>query len=191
MRRGISLIELIVCLGIIAIMVSMMFPAIQKLRATANVSACQNNMRQISLGIHMYHDQHHHLPYPRICPAPWQGGKDPLCTKLSSPAEYTGPDELWWCPYDNRPGTTVTAALSESERRGDFSDFAGRELGTAVTDRDGRYEFDRLAPGIYRAAEIPLVAVLLVGAAVLRGLPQTPRDHIGAGPSPGCREPVK
>jgi len=48
-------------------------------------------------------------------------------------------------------GVSVTAALSESARRGDFSDFAGRDLGSAVTDRDGKFEFDRLAPGVYRA----------------------------------------
>lgn len=111
MRRGASLIELLVCIGIIAVLVGMMFPAIQKVRATANVSVCQNNMRQINLGIQMYCDTHRHLPYPRLCPAPWQGGKDPFCTTLSSPVEYTGPNELWWCPYDNRPGATVTAAL--------------------------------------------------------------------------------
>ena len=94
MRRGASLIELLVCIGIIAVLVGMMFPAIQKVRATADVSVCQNNMRQIALGINMYHDTHRHLPYPRLCPAPWQGGKDPFCTMLSSPVEYTGPNEF-------------------------------------------------------------------------------------------------
>jgi prepilin-type N-terminal cleavage/methylation domain-containing protein len=128
MRRGVSLIELLVCIGIIAVMVSMMFPAIQKLRATANVSACQNNMRQISLGIQMYHDTYRHLPYPRLCPAPWQGGQDPFCTKLSSPVEYTGPNELWWCPYDNRPGATVTAALPDYNPGGMIFPYVGKSL---------------------------------------------------------------
>jgi len=48
-------------------------------------------------------------------------------------------------------GIDVRASLSESERRGDFSDMAARDLGSASTDEDGRYELDRLSPGIYRA----------------------------------------
>jgi prepilin-type N-terminal cleavage/methylation domain-containing protein len=128
MRRGVSLLELLVCITIIAVLVSLMFPAIQKVRATANVSACQNNMRQISLGIQMYHDTYRHLPYPRLCPAPWQGGQDPFCTKLSSPVEYTGPNELWWCPYDNRPGATVTAALSDYNPGGMIFPYVGKSL---------------------------------------------------------------
>lgn len=48
-------------------------------------------------------------------------------------------------------GVSVSAALSESARRGDFSDFAGQNLGSAVTDRDGKFEFEKLSPGVYRA----------------------------------------
>jgi type II secretory pathway pseudopilin PulG len=128
MRRGASLIELLVCIGIISILVGMMLPAVHKVRATANVSACQNNMRQIVLGIHMYHDTHRHLPYPRLCPAPWQGGKDILCSKISTPVEYTGPNELWWCPYDNRPGATVTAALTDYKPGGMITPFLENNL---------------------------------------------------------------
>jgi hypothetical protein len=73
----------------------------------AAVSQCQNNLKQISLGIHQYHDVKRHLPYPRLCPAPWMGGADPYCTKLANANQYTGPAESWWCPYDNRPGSTV------------------------------------------------------------------------------------
>lgn len=128
MRRGVSLIELLVCLAIIAVLISMMFPAVQKLRATANVSVCQNNMKQLALAMHMYHDAKGHLPYPRYCPAPWQGGKDPYCRKVSSPAEYTGPNELWWCPYDNRPGATVTAALPDYTPAGMLTPFVENNM---------------------------------------------------------------
>jgi type II secretory pathway pseudopilin PulG len=86
---------LLVCLAIIGTLVSMMLPAVQKVRATASTSACKSNMRQIGLGIHMYHDANRHLPYPRECPAPWLGGKDPYCQKITWPVQYTGPNELW------------------------------------------------------------------------------------------------
>jgi prepilin-type N-terminal cleavage/methylation domain-containing protein len=128
MRRGASLIELLVCLAIIGTLISMMLPAVQKVRATANVSVCQNNMRQIAMGIHMYHDTHLHRPYPRVCPAPWQGGKDLLCKTITSPVQYTGPNELWWCPYDNRPGATVTAALPDYQPAGMVTPFVEKNM---------------------------------------------------------------
>jgi prepilin-type N-terminal cleavage/methylation domain-containing protein len=127
-RRGASLIELLVCLAIIGTLISLFLPAVQKVRATANVSVCLNNMRQLALGVQMYHDTHRHLPYPRLCPAPWQGGKDPFCTRITSPAQFTGPNELWWCPYDNRPGATVASALSDYKPAGMITPFLENNL---------------------------------------------------------------
>jgi prepilin-type processing-associated H-X9-DG protein len=39
-----------------------------------------------------------------LCPAPWQGGNDVYCESLTSPTHFTGPNEVWWAPYDNRVG---------------------------------------------------------------------------------------
>lgn len=114
-RRAVSLIEVLVCVGIIALMMSMMFPAIQKVRIMAVMSQCQNNLRQLGLAVQNYSDTKGHLPYPRYCPTPWKGGKDPLCLQIANTAEYTGPNELWWCPYDNRPGAAPTHATAGYE----------------------------------------------------------------------------
>ena len=71
----------------------------------------------------MYHDANKVLPFARTCPAPWQGGKDPRCLLCSPQNTYTGPDETWWCPYDNRPGSTPTAALPGGPPPGIISPF--------------------------------------------------------------------
>ena len=111
MRRAFSLLETLVVLTIIGIMLALLFPAVQKVRAAANRTVCRNNLRQIGLGLHMYYDANKVLPFGRSCPAPWQGGKDVRCLACDTANFYTGPNEVWWCPYDNRPGSTVTAAL--------------------------------------------------------------------------------
>ena len=123
MRRGYSLMETLVVIGILAILIGMLLPAVQRVRASANNLVCKNNLRQIGLGIHMFHDAHKFLPYARTCPAPWKGGSDPRCLSCNPANSYTSVNETWWCPYDNRPGTTVTAALPGGPPPGTISPF--------------------------------------------------------------------
>lgn len=97
LRRGFTLVELLVVIGIIALLISILLPALNKARGQANLIACQSNLRQMGQALNIYADENNGLvPWGAICYG--QGGDVPV-TWTNNYYPNVVPYQFWYWDF--------------------------------------------------------------------------------------------
>ncbi|MEJ7593104.1 MAG: DUF1559 domain-containing protein [Planctomycetaceae bacterium] len=118
-RRGFTLIELLVVIAIIAILIALLLPAVQQAREAARRTQCKNNMKQIALAVHNFHDVYNRFPAGyfgspqdadiNYTGQQWLGLFPQILPQMEQPALYE--QIRVWKGVDRRPDPATPGAL--------------------------------------------------------------------------------
>lgn len=103
--RGLTMIELLLVIATVVVLIALLLPAIQQARENARRTACKNNLKQIGLALHKYHDTHRVFP-----PLYSESGKDIARSPISRSGWGWGGI---FCLFSIMPLSTVNS-VSES-----------------------------------------------------------------------------
>jgi len=148
---GFTLIELLVVIAIIAVLIALLLPAVQQAREAARRSQCKNNLKQLALGLHNYHDSFGMFPkikYDIVGGSSWWGTS--IWTNTLPYIDQANVYNIWNFNYnyDNGANTTARHTRIATLRCPSDKAYAGAEAGCSYGGSAGpRYNLYTAGPG--------------------------------------------
>ncbi len=163
--KAFTLIELLVVIAIIAILIALLVPAVQKVREAAARTQCANNLKQMGLALHNYHDTFGHFPAPRgthLAPTyEFTEFRGWMCDILPYIEENNLATQMYTSPWYNgffaTYNTPVKTYLCPSDPRNLFNVPSGNGamtsyLGVTGSDTDVNVQFNGPTNGIFNVS---------------------------------------